>query len=193
MSLCKFGAALIVLYLSCSFSYGQSVFLDFETPNTGSNLGSMPLGTSSGSITFNGEFRTLDGNDPEFVSVGGFGNVLDIDDSSTAALLFGFDASSLTFIYGGNSGVFDVEALDANNQVVDSFFQASTDAGQPAGPLTLSGAGIRSLVWTDPGSNFAAIDNIAITISTVPEPGSVIVVGIALLGLALKRTRHVID
>ena len=51
-----------------------------------------------------------------------------------------------------------VRARDMGEAVVDSFFQAGGD--RPAGPQTLSGTGIRSLYWEDPG--FVALDNICI-------------------------------
>ncbi|MFT7679878.1 MAG: hypothetical protein ACI8QC_003883, partial [Planctomycetota bacterium] len=132
-----------------------------DTPATGSLLQTTPLVTAHGTITFAGEVRPT--SDPEFAAAGSVGDVFDIvGTNSDATLMFDFDVTSFEFIYGGNSGSILVEALDAGGNVVDSFFQASTDAGEPAGPAVLSGFGIRSVTWTDPGFSFAALDNIVI-------------------------------
>ena len=73
---------------------------------------------------------------------------------------------------------------------VDSFFQASTESA-PAGPTTLTGVGIRSLYWEDPGYNFAALDNIQITGgSPVPEPSTIFLLGIGLAAMAGKGMRR---
>jgi hypothetical protein len=168
-----------------------TVFLDADTPATGSNLGSQPLVTSLGTITFIGELRDKDG-DPEFDAAGALGNVFDIGNAnSSATMTFNFDVQSITFIYGGNFGVFDIVARNINGVTVDSFFQASTDSGQPAGPHTLSGAAIRSIFWQDPTNAFAPIDNV--TIEGVPEPTSVLLVAIGLFGPSLcvpRRTKR---
>lgn len=106
---------------------------------------------------------------------------------------FDFDVESISFIYGGNLGVFDIEARDFMGNVVDSFFQASTNSGQPAGPITLMGGGIRSLFWQDPGGAFAAIDNVKIEASSVPEPSTLALFVIALSGLGFLARRRVLS
>jgi hypothetical protein len=164
------------------------ITLDADTAATGSDLDIAPLVTPFGTITFTGEIRDRDG-DPDFNAAGAAGDVFDIDGTTTATLSFSFDVSSITFIYGGNVGVFDIVARDAANAIVDSFFQASTDDGQPAGPITLSGAGIRSIFWQDPQGAFAPIDNVEIN---VPEPGSLALLalaGLALVGGRIRRSR----
>ncbi len=163
------------------------ILLDADTPATGSLLGSTPLLTPYGAITFVGQIRDRD-NDPEFNAAGAAGNVFDIDDfSSTATLNFGFDVTSLTFIYGGNIGVFDVRARDINGVTVASFYQPDTGAGQPAGPITLSAAGIRSLFWQDPIMSFAAIDNLTLTV--VPEPSALTFAVPVAAALLISRRR----
>ena len=139
-----------------------SIYLDADTPATGSNLDIAGLATSYGTITFNGEVRVT--ADPEFAAAGSVGDVFDIVSPGNCELMFGFDVSGITFIYGGNAGSISVEARDGTGAVVDSFFQADTGAGQPAGPVMLGGAGIRSLYWEDPGGNFAPLDNISIQV-----------------------------
>lgn len=173
-----------VLALAGGASAGD-IFLDGDTPATGSDLGTMPLVTSFGTITFMGELRA-DPSDPDFIAAGASGNVFDIDNSSTASLRFDFDVESITFIYGGNVGVFDIEARDIDGNPVDSFFQADTDDGQPAGPITLSGRGIRELFWQDAPFSFAAIDNVDIT---VPAPGAAGLMALGGVALVARRRR----
>jgi hypothetical protein len=141
-----------------------TVFLDADTPETGSELQSAPLLTAFGEVSFIGEIRIT--GDIDLVAAGSTGNVMDIGaPDSSAELSFGFDVESITFIYGGNVGVMSVEARDADGLVVDSFFQASTGDGEPAGPVTLQGERIRSLRWEDPDNSFAPLDNMALVVS----------------------------
>ncbi len=161
-----------------------SFTLDADTPATGSLLGTQPLVTGLGTITFSGEIRDR-ATDEEFNAAGAFGDVFDIDRTVTAELFFDFDIASATFIYGGNDGSILVQAKDINGFVVDSFYQADTSLGQPAGPITLSGSGIRSIYWEDqPGMAFAPLDNIYIT---VPEPATLGLIGLG--GLLLRKRK----
>jgi hypothetical protein len=77
----------------------------------------------------------------------------------------------------------------AANTILDSFFQADTDIGQPAGPITLSGFGIRSLEWFETDGLFAGLDNIEIAQTTIPEPSSLTLLGLGVLGLARRIQR----
>jgi hypothetical protein len=170
--------AVVGLSFATSSFGAPTILLDADTPATGSLLGTQPLVTPFGTITFDGEMRDRNG-DPEFNDAGALGDVFDIHNTpiQTAELSFGFSVQSLTFIYGGNFGSILVEARDGSGVVVDSFFQADTSGGQPAGPITLSGSNIRSLNWEDTelGNNFAALDNIIVS-PTLPaidiKPGS---------------------
>jgi hypothetical protein len=165
----------------------QTILLDADTPATGSDLDVQSLVTPYGNITFSGEIRDKD-SDLDFDAAGALGDVFDIDESEQALLTFAFDVQSISFIYGGNIGVFDVEARDINGVALDSFFQASTDFAQPAGPITLSGDGIRSLFWRDPGNAFAAIDNV--TIEVIPEPGTCALLSAAIAGSLIPPGRR---
>lgn len=138
-----------------------TIFLDADTPATGSNLDAESLATLFGNITFAGEI-VLNHNDPDMVAIGSLGAVFDVYGS--AEISFDFDVASVSFIYGGNRGGFNIEARDINGEVMDSFFQADTGDGEPAGPITLTGPNIRSLYWQDPEGSFAPIDNVTITI-----------------------------
>ncbi len=160
--------------------------LDADTVGTGSELDTTALTTSLGTITFNGEIRST--ADPDLIALGSTGDVFDIDGTSSAQFGFDFDVTSISFIFGGNGGVFDVVAKDIVGNIVDLFYTADTDDGAFAGPLTLSGAGIRSLYWTDPGYSFAALDNVSITgASSVPEPASIALLGLGLAGIGWRR------
>lgn len=143
-----------------------SFTLGADTPATGSLLASQPLITPYGTITFNGEIK-IGSSDPDFTAAGAVGGTFNIlyPGDQAAELFFDFDVISLTFVYGGGSSDIDIEARDALGNVVDSFYQASTGPGEPAGPITLSGSGIRSLFWEDTGidEDYAALDNIEVT------------------------------
>ncbi|MFW6108365.1 MAG: PEP-CTERM sorting domain-containing protein [bacterium] len=162
--------------------------LDADTPATGSNLDTTPLVTPYGTITFEGEIRDRDG-DPEFNAAGASGDVFNgIGSPAIATLSFDFDVDSITFIYGGNLGAFDAVAYNASGGVVDTFYQASTDSGEPAGPITMTGPGIRSLTWEDaPGWTFCAIDNVSVV--PVPEPCTITLLSAGALGLLARRRR----
>jgi hypothetical protein len=169
------------------------IVLDADTPATGSNLVITPLVTPYGDITFSGELFAVSTTpvDSEFIAAGASGNVFNIigpPGNQTAELFFGFDVESIEFIYGGNAGDILVEARDIGGGVVDSFSQASTFIGQPAGPTTLSGSGIRSLYWTDtwPDMDYAALDNITLT---VPEPATIALLGLGGLSLLQRRKK----
>ena len=185
----KFAYISMLMSLSIGSANASVILLDADTVATGSTLASTLLTTSLGAITFNGEIRGT--ADSDLIAAGSTGNMFDIlNSTSEAALSFGFDATSISFIFGGNSGVFNILAKDISGNTVDSFFTDNTGNGAFAGPLTLSGTGIRSLYWTDPGYNFAAIDNVSITgTSSVPEPMSIALLGLGLAGLSFSRKR----
>jgi len=145
---------LILLVLSSSAAAQRVVYLDADSPATGKHLDVAPLVTDFGTITFSGEVRPT--ADPDFIAAGSFGDVFNIL-SGSCALTFDFDVSTVSFIYGGNAGHIGVEARDATGAIVDSFFQADTGNGQPAGPVSLTGTGIRSLHWEDTGGSFAPL------------------------------------
>jgi len=178
--------AFLIVLSFCRLSAAQDIVLDADTPATGSNLVSTPLVTTFGTITYVGDINTS--TDPESTAAGSVGSVFDGQgcDPATAELFFDFDVSSITFIYGGNGGEIYVEARDSVGGVIDSFSQADTGDGQPAGPVTLSGAGIRSLYWRDNNGCFVMIDNVEIdaatSVPTMNEWGMIIFMALAGVG-----------
>jgi len=141
----------------------QNLYLDADAPVTGSNLVTTPLVSPLGTTTFIGELTV--GVDPEMTAAGAQGNNFDIagaQPNATAEFNFNFDVDAVTFIYGGNAGEIRVEARNAANAIVDTFYQADTGAGQPAGPQILAGTGIRKLRWLDTTGSFAPLDNVRI-------------------------------
>ncbi|MFH1371845.1 MAG: hypothetical protein ABII09_11260 [Planctomycetota bacterium] len=189
--------AVILSFAFTANSFAMPSFiLNADTPATGSNLGTTPLVTPYGSVTFVGEIF-IGTSDTEFSAAGASGGSFDIlgpDDtpSQAAELFFDFDVESFTFIYGGNTGSILIEAQDASGNPLDSFFQADTYIGYPAGPITLSGSGIRSLYWEDTvkGKDYAALDNITVTVAApIPAPGAVVLagIGVGLVGWLQKR------
>lgn len=147
-------------------AFGQTVFLDADTVETGSTISTTPLVTPHGTIEAIDTVEIRITADPDLIAAGSTGNVFDVLNvpNSTASIRWDFDVSSVTFIYGGNIGGIRIQAKDKDGVVLDEFFQADTGDGQPAGPETLSGSGIRSIYWEDPGGNFCAIDNVALEV-----------------------------
>jgi hypothetical protein len=188
-------AVMFLVALSVPAS-AATITLDFDTPTTGSLIIGTPLVTSLGTITAtNAELFPL--SDPELTAAGATGNTIDHLGSiinPVGTLLFDFNVDAITLIYGGNLGDITIQVRDASNLVLDSFFQADTGSGQPAGPITLSGSGIRSLEWFESGGSYAALDNIAITANEiaapVPEPASLTLLGLGLAGIAGRRWRQ---
>ena len=167
------------------------IFLDFDTPATGGDLETGALVTDLGTITYLGDF-TPAADDPDLLAAGAAGQSASVGQSDggiLGLLTFGFDVVSLEFLFGGDEGSIEFLALDNGGLTVDSFFQADTGDGQPAGPVTLSGAGIRALLWRTEGDDrYAAIDNLTITVD-VPEPAALGLLGVGLLGVAAARRR----
>ncbi len=115
----------------------------------------------------------------------------------------------MEFIYGGNYDVITVEARDAGSDVLDSLVEASTLDGASAGPVTLSGSGIRSLYWIDVDKgtsnitySYAALDNITLYLPEeeepeepeepepwIPAPGAILLgsIGVGLVGWLRRR------
>jgi len=179
---------LATLALAGLVSSAHAFVLDFETTETGGafNSGNV-LTTPLGSITLDNRGsscspRVLAGN--ELVNT----NVLCLTDGGTFDLLnfdFNVDSISGDTEYRGGGSVL-IEALDALGNVIDSFSSASPVAFFSFDPAEW----IRALRISDPSMNFTGLDNLNIAAaSSVPEPGSLVLLGVAFVGLAVSRRK----
>lgn len=182
-------AALSLAVLNLPPLHAASITIDFDTAATGFNLDFAPLVTALGTISaVNLEINDT-GADAEFIAAGASGNTGDHlgMPGPIPLLTFDFDVDSISLVYGGNEGDITIQVRDAFNNIVDSFFQVSTSDFQPAGPIVLSGTGIRSLEWFETDGMFAPVDNLLITSTVVPipEPSTIMLfaAGLALVGL----------
>ena len=180
------------MLLPTQSSQAATIILDAETPATGSNLDTTPLVTPFGEISFTG--TVIPHYDSDMPIGSGFstdnGGVPGSGGSTIepAFLMFDFDVQSVEFLYGGNSGAILVDALNINGIVVDSFFQDGTHANQPIGPVTLTGANIRTIRFEDPEIVLVALDNIVI--EPVPEPATMAILALGGIGVLRRRRRR---
>jgi hypothetical protein len=198
----------IAVILSLAFTANVSALPTLVATLTGDTLaggsaleGGGTLVTSAGDITFSGEFKN-GSSDDEFTNAGASYETFNIllPGDRTAELFFDFDVVSLEFIYGGNVGDIEIEARDKVGGIVDSYFDPDTlltpIQGGSAGPVTLSGSGIRSLWWTDAKGSigYAALDNIKVMVDTVviPSPSALVLAGIGVGLVSRLRKRKII-
>lgn len=183
-------AAVSAVFAAAS-AQATTVTLDFDTAATGGQLvadGSVTTSLGTVSLTCAGYCTNSSGtmyHDQQ-------GN-----DGNSALLDFGFEVSMLVFDYAGNAGgVFTAQALDANGDIVDSFFDSSTSNFLPGtgdGTVSLFGSGITALRFMDGpnGGNYSVIDNLQITgTSAVPLPASLPMLGAGLVAIGAVRRRR---
>lgn len=156
--------------------------LDFE-------IGSGVVGTLSG-VTFSGAvYQSCNGGCPAPIN-GQF--VSSVDFSAPLRATFVTAQSAVSFVNVSFSSV-TATAYDVANTVVDRLTNISGDA--PTAPLTLSGTGIRYVVFADAGINYG-IDNLTFddaVAAVVPEASTwaMLTAGLALTGAGLRRRRSV--
>jgi hypothetical protein len=164
------------------------IVLDFDTPQTGSNIIDAPLLTALGTITVSNAELISPTPDADMAAAGSAGNVID--------WLASPPFPSLNFVYGG---VIDIHVIAFAgpaflSQELVSFYQPSIESGQPAGPLLLMADGIRSVGWfTSEGGagpfpkEPLSLDNIMISDTPVPEPATLVMGTIGLLLIVAAR------
>jgi hypothetical protein len=145
-----------------------SFLLDFETTATGADIASTPFAAPDGTVIATAEEGSL------AVVAGSVGtgrfllhDQADETSDDSGQLAFDFDVSSITLNYDGfSAGELVLEVLDADLNVVGSFFDPDTSPDRPGGPITLSAPGIRYLRWrdTDPNRVSAGIDNVSVSV-----------------------------
>jgi hypothetical protein len=165
------------------------------------------LSIAEGDVTFAGQILPVHPTkaDIDLVNAGSgtTGNTFDIigpadyagppAGDQTAQLFFDFEVISVTFIYGGNDGDLRIEARDLSNTQIAFHYEPTTIDSKPAGPKTLSGAGIRSLWWYDSmaGQGYGSLDNIEIIVPRIPAPGALMLAGIGVGCVSGLRKRKI--
>ena len=168
------------------------VTLDFDSVATGSALLSTPLVTSLGTITASSTNSNLDlVADPTTGLSGKFLYHGQLFDSGYAHLAFDFDVSEIAFKWTGyGAGVLSALALNASFNFADSFFDNDTGADGP-GRARRSCPAPASVICRfgdfPGGSGQSGIDDVVI--HSVPEPATLALAGLSLLGLAASRRR----
>jgi hypothetical protein len=183
---------LIALFLP-SISAAMPLDIDSLPPNTTYNPGHpLDINTPLGDVHFVGDVQGPIPSDTGFIAAGASGNVLDIlnrpppgtpGSLSFAELMFDFDVFAITFIYStGRTGVFNVITRNISGDIL---YEGSLTGN---GPITIYGEGIRSFYWSDPGKNYAAIDNVDLNL---PEPASLLLLGtgLGILWLGICRRK----
>jgi hypothetical protein len=177
---------LSLVFSAISFAAPTTYLVDGDT-------NALPWAVADGTISFAGTLGPV--ADLDVLAAGGSGNSLQ-NHGTWATLSWDFDVDSVEFIYGGNAGGITVEILDSSNSVINSFYQADTYVGAPAGPITIADTGIRSIRWTDPDTYgfLVELDNILLTLPestepVIPAPGAALLssIGAGLVGWLRRR------
>jgi len=190
------GMLLMVLLTCCASGMAEAaVFIDFDTapltPDTSGGAYTHTLSTAYGDIVFGGRiWNYLDGElFPDHTTGGGYFLKNTVGESKVT-MIFDFDVASIDLWWVGISGAtFNGAVYDASG---DSLEGGSDSAdGKWTHVFTSPGTPIRSIAfWGD--NNKIAVDDITITplCEVIPEPASVALLGLGLVGVARLRRRR---
>lgn len=169
-----------------TFSAGGAAFYDAQSQGSGTWATNTDLTvvSATGSDTNNlGTPSLVSGN-----VLGSYSGWMNEDGDpvftiSFASAITSFSADFAAVEYGSDVGIYAYSGSTLIGQV------AGTDYGQFT--LSLSGSDITSVVIT-PGSygDYVAVDNIAFTTASVPEPANVALLALGLGLVALRRARR---
>lgn len=111
--------------------------------------------------------------------------------SVTGAVNFDSIVNSIDLTWATSlSGIdFYATAFDSSNNIIDSFFFDGGLSSNTFGVVSLAGPGITRLEYHDSGSS-VAIDTLTFNASSVPEPATLALLGLGVVGIGYTRRKN---
>lgn len=117
---------------------------------------------------------------------------LDNNAGGTNAIRFDFSTpvSAFAFNWGASDGVWTLTAFNASNQIIEAMSTPITRASNAGDYIGLANAGMAyaTLTTTNVG-DWIFIDNFTVAAGTVPEPDTLAILGLGLMGMVSLRRR----